>query len=725
MVRRGAVEERLYQETIVGSAVNSNTLVVAPTAMGKTVVAALVAAHRLHKVQGSKILMLSTTRPLASQHAQSFTTFLEVNEEEVVVFTGTKSPKERAEDWNEARVICATPQVVHNDLLSHNYSLEDVSLLVFDEAHRARGNFPYPFIASQYVGQAREPLILALTASPGGEESRIREVVDNLYIENIEIRTEEDPDVKPFLKGVKIEWVNVEPPEGIGPIKSSLDKALMKRLKKLRKLGFSVNKKTTKKELLMIRGSLQSRLLEEKAPEIYEGLSLIAGCINLAHAQELLETQGLKTLLSYFRRMEKEGSTKAVKGLLRDSHFLRAVRLTENLADDIGNPKLEKIKEILAKYREGKAIIFTQYRDTASQIVRAISSSGLKAERFVGHAKKGEGDSGLSQKKQLEVLERFREGEIDVLVATSVAEEGLDIPRVDVVIFYEPIPSEIRSIQRRGRTGRRKLGRAIVLISKNTRDEAYYWASRRKENKMREVLEGLKKDKLGKRKVQRELNSSRKEGKYTVAVDTRELSSGTTRELLQHGVISRPKRLEVGDYIVSDRLAIERKTTADFVDSLIDGRLLGQALELRKSYPRGLMVVEGENLYGQRNIRPEAVMGALISLAVDFNFPVFFTENEKETATLIARITAREQEIGEREVQIRGDKKVATIEQKQELLVAGLPYVNTILARRLLERFGSVGKVFTASIEDLTGVQGIGEKIAKEIREVIEADYAP
>lgn len=98
------------------------------------------------------------------------------------------------------------------------------------------------------------------------------------------------------------------------------------------------------------------------------------------------------------------------------------------------------------------------------------------------------------------------------------------------------------------------------------------------------------------------------------------------------------------------------------------------------------MVVEGGDLYSRRNIAPEAIMGALISLAVDFNFPVLFTKNEKETATLISRIAKREQEIGERDIQIRGGKKLTTLRDRQEMLVAGLPSINTTLARRLLNR---------------------------------------
>jgi Fanconi anemia group M protein len=134
-----------------------------------------------------------------------------------------------------------------------------------------------------------------------------------------------------------------------------------------------------------------------------------------------------------------------------------------------------------------KAIVFTQYRDTAQHIVDILNSNSIKASRFVGQAKK-EGDVGMKQEEQAQVLESFRRGEFSVLVATSIAEEGLDIPEVDLVIFYEPIPSEIRYIQRRGRTGRRASGSVIILAAKDTIDERYLNASKRRMERMNQTL---------------------------------------------------------------------------------------------------------------------------------------------------------------------------------------------------------------------------------------------
>lgn len=724
LIREKTIERRLYQEVIVGSAIKANTLVVAPTALGKTIIAILVAAHRLEKFPDSKILFLSPTKPLVNQHASKFKSFLKISEDEINVFSGTIAPEKREKLWHSSKVICATPQVIENDLISAKYDLKNVSLLVIDEAHRAVGDYPYSFIAKEYVRQAKHALILGLTASPGGDEEKIREVCKNLFIKNVEIRTENDNDVKPYIKGIRIEWVKVELPEEFRSIKSLLEDILKEKTGELKSLGIKIEK-FSKKEFLSLRERIQEELMENKTPELYSALSCIAICINLIHALELLETQGLETLARYFERMQKTKS-KAARTLLKDIRFLRAIRLTENLSEEMHHPKLDRLIEIVKKERDKKIIVFTQYRDSALKIVKALEKidNNIRPARFVGQASKDR-DKGLSQKQQLEILKKFKTGEYNILVATSVAEEGLDIPKVDMVIFYEPIPSEIRSIQRRGRTGRSEAGKVIVLIAKGTRDEAFYWSSFHKEKRMREVLEELKKSfvKVDERQKSLDFFSSLpvEEKKY-IYVDSRELASPVPRELLNLGVISKPKKLMVGDYIITEEVAIERKTIEDFLNSIMDGRLLDQALRLKRAFSKPLMIIEGEGLYSKRDIHANAIRGALIAVALDIGIPLLFTKNEKETAELIASITKREQEEG-KTPQIRGDKKLTSLEEMQEFVVAGLPFINLTLARRLLKKFKTIEKIFTASEEELAEVKGIGKKIAKEIKNVVTSEY--
>ena len=148
LLRRGAVEERAYQVNIAKACLGRSTLVVVPTGMGKTVIAAMVIAETLRR-RGGRILFLAPTKPLVEQHAASLKEILTV--ERIALFTGeATSPEERELLWRENKVIVSTPQVIRNDLRAGRFGLEEVSLIVFDEAHRAVGNYAYVDVAAAY-----------------------------------------------------------------------------------------------------------------------------------------------------------------------------------------------------------------------------------------------------------------------------------------------------------------------------------------------------------------------------------------------------------------------------------------------------------------------------------------------------------------------------------------------------------------------------------------------
>jgi len=231
--------------------------------------------------------------------------------------------------------------------------------------------------------------------------------------------------------------------------------------------------------------------------ELFPSISAVSGCMTILHAVDLLETQGIAPLHDYLKRTELKAkspkSSKAIQKLVASRDFKRAVSITNATKEQYSDPKIEALKEIISKSeRDTKIIIFTQYRDTVKEIIANINQlDGVRAVRFIGQAHK-RADPGMSQKKQLETLDEFKKGVYNVLVATSVAEEGLDIPSVDLVIFYEPVPSEIRMIQRRGRTGRTRMGQVIVLMAAKTRDESFYWSSIAKEKRMKKSLRTFK-----------------------------------------------------------------------------------------------------------------------------------------------------------------------------------------------------------------------------------------
>jgi len=191
------IKPRLYQEKIFAECVNKNCLVVLPTGMGKTLISLMLAAQRLKQYPQSKILLLSPTKPLVEQHFVTFKKHFTISAENIGMFTGNVKPKERQKQWQEKQVIFSTPQGLENDILSGKLSFEKVSLLVFDEAHRATGDYAYVFLAKRFQQTSRFPRLLALTASPGSDLETISALCNNLFIESVEIRTEQDPDVAP------------------------------------------------------------------------------------------------------------------------------------------------------------------------------------------------------------------------------------------------------------------------------------------------------------------------------------------------------------------------------------------------------------------------------------------------------------------------------------------------------------------------------------------------
>jgi Fanconi anemia group M protein len=730
------VTPRLYQETILATCVEKNCLVVLPTGMGKTMIALMLAAHRLRLFPNSKVLFLAPTRPLVEQHMSTFKQNTELEEGELVVFTGYVSPEKRAELWKSAKIIFSTPQGLENDIITNRIDLSEVSTLVLDEAHRATGDYAYTFVAQQYNKKARYPRILALTASPGSEVEKINEVCKNLFIEAVELRTDEDPDVRPYVQETTIRWVQLDFPEELKKVRYYLKQCYNSKLNELKNLGYvDANKLAQGKvALLKLQGALHAEIARgDKSFEIMKSVSLLAEAMKAEHAVELIETQGVAPLNAYLERMFDEARTtkvKAVLNLASDANFKSAFVLTKQLVENnIEHPKQLQLKRIVAEEfannEKVKIIIFNQYRESAKKIEETLNSiTGVKAKIFVGQAKKN--GIGLSQKEQKGMLEEFKNGQFNCLVATSVAEEGIDIPRVDLVVFYEPIPSGIRTIQRRGRTGRQDKGRVIVLMTKGTRDEGYKWSAMHKEKRMYRELDVLRTKFNGfEKKQERNLEkfiSPEKEVK--INVDFREKASGIVHEFVDMGVAVEMQTLDVGDYQLSNRVAVEYKKVPDFVDSIIDGRLLEQIKALKNSYERPMIIVEGEqDIYSQRNIHPNAIRGMLATITVSYGIPVIQTKTAQESAALMAVIAKREQDPDSKEFNPHGSRKPMTTRELQEYIVSALPGVGPTLAKPLLEKFGTVKKLFNASDAELKEVDKIGETRAKEIQKVLNEEY--
>lgn len=710
LLKTEELESRTYQEVIAASARNSNTLVVLPTGLGKTVIAVMVASQ---KIPEGKVLFLAPTRPLVEQHLKTFEDLLELDNDDMEVLTGRTRPEKRYELWKQKQVFFSTPQVVENDLIANEIPREEFSLVIFDEAHRATGEYSYVFISEKFSSQK-----LALTASPGGDKQKIMEVADNLEIDNFEIRTEDDPDVEPYVQDKKVNWKHVSLDDRFEEAKSRMEKAKRKQLKKLKSMGL-VNSSSNvyKKDLLNLRGKLSSKLSSSDDPKLYQAISRVATALKISQAIELLETQGVSQCYDYIGGLKQDDS-KAASRALGDKDFQKAKSLVEYLKKkDEEHPKLDKLVGILSGMEEDeKAIVFTEYRASAEKISEELNNSGHNAVMFIGQ----QGEKGMTQRKQIEILNAFDKDKYDVLVSTSIGEEGLDIPAVEYVIFYEPVASGIRDIQRAGRTGRQEAGEVHVLIAENTRDEGNYWSSHHKKKNMKKVMEELK-DETREREKQRTLDGfNDSDSGLVIYADDRENS--VAKQLSKMDVTVRKTRLQVGDFIVSDRTAIERKKASDFVDSILDQRVFQQLEEL-KQFENPVLLIEGEDLYRHRDVHPNAIRGALSSISLEYQVPILWSSGQKETAELLKALAKREQEENDRELAIRGEKSPKTRKDMQEFVVAGLPDVNTKIARRLLNEFSSIEKVFSAEKQQLMNVEGIGEKTADKIRELVTKGY--
>jgi len=724
---------RLYQETIFGTCSMKNTLVVLPTGMGKTAVAMMLAAHRLKLFPKSKIVFLAPTKPLVEQHLVSFQKHLDIP---MAVFTGNIVPAKRAELWKEAKIVFSTPQGFVNDVVSNKIDLKEVSLIVFDEAHRAVGDYDYVFIAKQFNKRADFPRILALTASPGSDLEKIGEVCGNLFIEGVEIRTDSDPDVKQYIQEIDVNFVKVDLPDEFLCVKKFLEDCIKSKLSELKKYGFTNSVMiNSKKDLLAMQAKLHSMMASgERSFEVLKSVSLMAEVMKTQHALELLESQGISTLHNYLNKLVSESvsaKTKAIKNLVADLHFKSAKIVADKLFDaGVEHPKFEKLRELVTEEVNNnklvKIILFTQFRDSAVRIKKELELiQGIIPVVFVGQTKKGE--TGLTQKAQAEILDQFRDGLFNVLIATSVAEEGLDIPKVDLVIFYEPIPSAIRHIQRRGRTGRQDKGRVVVLMAKNTRDEGYRWSAFHKEQRMYRVLESLR-NSLGNKVVKPRSNLNKyiaADEKLKIFADFREKGNSIFKELADAGVIVTLEMLDSADYVLSSRVGVEVKKVQDFVDSIVDGRLLSQLKVLKQKFERPVVVIEGqEDLFAVRNVHPNAIRGMLATIAVSYGIPVIQTKDAKDTSALLIAIAKREQEKDlDRDFSPHSSRKPLSLKEQQEYIVSALPNVGPCLAKDLLTKFKSIKSIVNSSEEDLKKVDKVGDKTAKAIRDVFDREY--
>ena len=620
-----AIEFRLYQNDIAEGAIERNTLVVLPTALGKTTIAILAATKILCKRGGGKVLVMAPTRPLVLQHQASFAKVLRLDDEDLVAMTGQLGPTHRRQVWeSKAKIIFATPQIVRNDVRSGILSLRNYALLVFDEAHRSRKDYAYPDVARSYVNCSPYPLILGLTASPGSNRVKINELCKSLFIEHIEFRTEDDDDVKPYINPVEVTCREVDLPKEYCEMRDLLRLMLYDRLNWLNEKGV-IRKDPRyifKSDLLELGDVLRRRLNGGAFQDrglIYAAIVVQAAALTLYHALELLESQGLQTLQPFLEKVDKEDK-RSHSNISKDPRY-GALKDLATRHSGMRHPKTGLLMEVLETQIEerpdSKVLVFTQYRDTASYLVNLLESSGIRAKRFVGQASRLE-DQGLTQEEQMKILEEFRKGDIRVLVATSIGEEGLDIAECNLVVFYEPIPSEIRYIQRKGRTGRRAPGKTVLLVTKDSLDEVYLHSSKRRAEAMRIAIRRLNKslNKLERSEPSPEPNSLSESG---LKADAGTLSVDGTGAQIEATEITEKKIDRMARKVYTEAAKAGRKglTMDDFAFAQWDAGLLDEAVKKLEKMEQ-LTRIDGK-LVLTANSKP--VDGRVLSLCVEKVMP--------------------------------------------------------------------------------------------------------
>lgn len=510
LLKPGALQYREYQAALAMEASEQNSLVVLPTGLGKTPVLLYLVVS---KYTEGKILVLAPTRPLVEQHERFFRSMMAVPGEEIGYVHGLVP--DRIGVYHRSRVVVSTPQTALRDLDGGLLDPCSLVLVCYDEAHRAVGAASYVKVADFIRRSGAKPLSLGLTASPGTNTATIQTVCVNLGLTQILSRTADSPDVAPYVQETSEEVIEVE----LEPSMEDALKALHRIAEPLYDRANNAGRPaffrdrlgpgTPRKRVLTLMGAVSARINERKplttasdATNISAAYGLIrdlAAIGKIRHAIELAETQGSFALQDYLTSLETD-KTKAA-GVIRGSAGYKSLTRSLTAGGFHGGavgasppPKFVKIRELIEAQLEAdpdsKVIVFANFRAAVELLYDYLSRdpARIRPARFTGQAN-GRMGRGMSQKDQRAAMKAFGEGAFNVLISTSVGEEGIDVKGADMVIMHEPPNSALRNTQRKGRTARFRAGRVVTLATRSSADTAYLHTNRMGEKSMRAALE--------------------------------------------------------------------------------------------------------------------------------------------------------------------------------------------------------------------------------------------
>ncbi|KAM2027680.1 hypothetical protein ACFX1T_019937 [Malus domestica] len=465
---------RDYQFSITQTALFSNTLVVLPTGLGKTLIAAVVIYNYFRWFPNGKIVFAAPSRPLVVQQIQACHNIVGIPQEWTIDMTGQTSPTKRACLWKTKRVFFVTPQVLEKDIQSGTCAVEYLVCLVIDEAHRALGNYSYSVAVRELMAEQVQLRILALSATPGSKQQTVQQVIDNLYISTLQYRNEDDPDVKPYVHNRDVELIQVAMGQAAVEIDNKLLEAMHPFASRLCAIGVLPTRDIQNlSPCLLLNSREKFRQAPPDVSQIKPGdiEGFFGTLLTLYHIRKLISSHGIRPAYEMLEEKLKQGSF--ARYMSRNEDICKAkLIMQQSLSHGAPSPKLSKMLEVLHDHfktndpQKSRVIIFSNFRGSVRDIMDALANLGnlVKATQFIGQSS-GKTLKGQSQKVQQAVLEKFRAGGYNVIVATSIGEEGLDIMEVDLVICFDANVSPLRMIQRMGRTGRKHDGRVDILFS--------------------------------------------------------------------------------------------------------------------------------------------------------------------------------------------------------------------------------------------------------------------
>ncbi|XP_014274133.1 DEAD-box ATP-dependent DNA helicase Fancm [Halyomorpha halys] len=488
---------RQYQATMVKTALFKNTMVSLPTGLGKTFIAAVVMYNFYRWYPNGKVVFMAPTRPLVAQQTKACHNIMNIPTDHTAELTGMQNAELREKLWKEKRVFYLTPQVMVNDLKSKTCPASLIKCIVIDEAHRATKDYAYCQVLKLLSDEPNTLFrVLGLSATPGNDINAVQQVVRNLGISALEMRSEDSLDVAPYTHSRSVDTIVVELSGNILRVKDDLLQVFEKYAKRLKDFKALPNNIATVSKFQILKACEKFRANPPRGvpPSVVGNLiSDFTVCMSLAHSLELLQTYGLRAFYTYLADDNSE-KTKAAATRLRNDDVLKEMlkRLHLCLFPKLNNestyiwshPKLKNLVTSLTEHFKNfqsnggstKAIVFCQYRVVVSEIVELLSKYKplIKATEFIGQS--GGKEKGMPQAKQLQIMKDFRSGIINCLVATCVAEEGLDIGEVDLIILMEAHKSPVRLVQRIGRTGRKRKGCCLVLLTKGREEQKFHEA---------------------------------------------------------------------------------------------------------------------------------------------------------------------------------------------------------------------------------------------------------